>query len=57
MQTCLQEDEEIIGKTENMDQPQWEQSFDLEIDNEKQVSVFYNNAQVLKSKGLVFAQF
>ena len=39
----IQEEEESIGKTENMLQPQWGQSFDLEIDNEKQVSVFYNN--------------
>ena len=26
-----------MGKTENMPQPQWEQSFDLEIDEEKEV--------------------
>ena len=35
--STIQEDEESIGKTENMLQPQWGQSFDLEIDNEKQV--------------------
>ena len=33
----LVEDEETIGKTENLPQPQWEHNFDLEIDNEKQV--------------------
>ena len=35
-----QEGEEIIGKSGSMRQPQWEHSFDLEIDEKKQVVIF-----------------
>ena len=36
----FKEDEESIGKTGSMPQPQWEESFDLEVDETKQVKMF-----------------